>query len=395
MGALNGIRVLDFTRAMAGPFCTQMLGDMGAEIWKIEMPGKGDETRAWGPPFFGNAESAYFISANRNKKSITLDLKNARSHNVIQKLIRKCDVLVENFRPGTMARLDLSYSEVSNLNPNMVYCSISGFGQTGPYSKKAAYDIIMQGMGGLMGITGEEGRPPVKVGIAITDIAAGMYAVSAILAAIYAREKGKGGHYIDISMLDCQAAWMSHQASSFFASGKLPQRMGTKHPQMIPNQAVKSKDGYVIIGAGNDILWSKLCKAAGRSELVTDPRFITNPDRIRNREILDPLLDKVFSEKTTAEWIELMERAGVPCGQVQTLSELFSDPQILHRDMVLELERENVGKIKMVGFPIKFSSTPEELRLPPPLLGEHTEEILNELGFNPKEIEEMKREKVV
>ncbi|HDP97078.1 MAG TPA: CoA transferase [Euryarchaeota archaeon] len=395
MGALDSIRVLDFTRAMAGPYCTMMLGDMGAEIWKIEMPGKGDETRSWGPPFFQNDVSAYFVSANRNKKSITLNLKHPRSKEVVERLATKCDILVENFRPGTMAKLGSGYDRISAVNPDIIYCSISGFGQDGPYTERAAYDIIMQGMGGLMSITGEEGRPPVKVGIAITDIAAGMFANSAILAALYSREKGSGGQYIDISMLDCQAAWMSHQASAYFATGKNPERMGSKHPQMIPNQAVKSRNGYVIVGAGNDRLWAKMCTAAGRTDLIDDPRFSTNPDRIRNREILDPLLDEIFQERDTEEWVEIMLEAGVPCGPVLALSQLFKDPQVIQRDMVIEAEHPTAGTIKLTGFPMKFSSTPERLSIPPPLLGQHKDEILAAAGYSADEIEKLKREKVV
>jgi len=393
---LEGIRVLDLSRILTGPFCSMILADLGAEVIKVEMPGRGDDTRVWGPPFI-KGESAYFLCLNRNKKSITLNLKNEKGREILYKLVQKCDVFLENFKPGVTKRLRMDYETICKINPRIIYCSITGFGQFGPYRDYPAYDIVIQGMGGLMGITGEPDRPPVRIGVAITDIGAGMYAAIAILSALIAREKTKKGQWIDVSLLDSTVSWMTYMAANYFATGMVPKRMGSAHPNIVPYQCFKARDGkYLTVAVGNDRIWKNFCEVLGLENMVENPKFATNPKRVENRDELIPVLEKVFLSRTRDEWIEILLKKGVPCGPVYAMDEVFRDPQVLHRKMLVEIEHPKVGKIKQIGIPMKFSETPGEIKVPPPLLGQHTEEILkNLLGYSEEEINQLRSEEVI
>ena len=389
MKALNGIRVLDLTRALAGPFCTLMLGDHGADVIKIEMPGSGDDTRHWGPPFIGD-ESAYFLSINRNKRSLTLNFKEDQAKDIFLQLVKGADVVVENFTPGVMERFGLGYEAVKTANPKIVYCSISGFGQYGPYQSRPAYDQIMQGISGVMSITGEPDGEPQKVGIAITDIGAGMWAAFAIMSAIFHREQQGEGQYIDISMMDAQVAWLTYQAAYYFANGEAPKRLGAAHPTLVPYQAFVCKDGkYLNVAVGSERIWERFCQGIQRSDLRENPDYVTNGDRVRNRLKLVPLLQELFLSRPVQEWVEELQAVNVPCGPINDLSEVFSDPQLLHREMYLEMDHPTLGPIKQTGIPIKFSLTPGGLDRPPPLLGQHNQEVLQELGFSDSDIERL------
>ena len=391
---LESITVLDLSRALAGPYCTMMLADMGAEIIKIEMPGRGDDSRSWGPPFV-EGESAYFMSVNRNKKSITLNLKSEKSKEIIEKLIKKADVVVENFRPGTMDKLGLSYENVAELNPEIIYASISGFGQDGPYRLLPGFDQVIQGMGGLMSVTGEPGGSPIKVGVAVADIAGGMFAAYGIMIALFNRQRTGKGQMIDVSLLDSQVAWLTYRAGSFFASGKIPQPLGSGHPNIVPYQAFKANDTYVNIAAGNDQLWQKFCSAVGLEDIVENPKFATNAKRVENRNELVNIISNIVSSKNAQEWLDILTKAGVPCGPIYTLDEIFTDPQVLHRNMVKDLDHIKAGKIKVTGVPVKLSATPGEILTAPPVLGQHTKEILLEIGYSDNDIEKFYQEKVV
>jgi formyl-CoA transferase/CoA:oxalate CoA-transferase len=373
-----------------------ILADLGAEVIKVERPISGDDTRAWGPPFI-KGESAYFLCVNRNKKSLTLNLTKQKGKEILYKLVRKCDVLLENFSPGVAERLGVDYRTICSLNPRIVYCSISGFGQTGPYKERPAYDIIVQGMGGLMGITGELGRPPVRIGVAITDIGAGMYAAIAILAALMARERTRKGQWIDVSLLDSTVSWLTYMAANYFANGEVPEKMGSAHPNIVPYQCFEARDGkYLTLAVGNDALWRDFCKALDLPRIVEDPKFVTNPERVKNRHELIAILVQIFSTKPRDEWTEILLKAGVPCGPVYTLDEIFLDPQILHRKMLSEMQHPKAGKIKQMGIPMKFSETPGEIGPPPPLLSQHTKEILKSLaGCSNEEIDQLKEEGVI
>lgn len=392
-GPLSGVRVLDLSRVLAGPFATMMLGDLGAEVIKVEMPGTGDDTRQWGPPFL-EGESAYFLSINRNKKSIALNLKNARAREIALKLAQTSDIAIENFTPGTAKRLGLDYEALKRINPKIIYCSISGFGQDGPYRDWPSYDIAMQGMGGFMSITGEPDRPPIRIGVAVSDIISGMYATIAILAALRARDQIGKGQWIDISLLDSTVSVMTYMAGNYFATGRNPRPAGSSHPTIVPYQAFKCMDGsYLIVAVGNDRHWELMCKAVQAENLLKDSKFTHNADRVRHRGELIPQLEKIYSSKPRQEWFKILTDAGVPCGPVYTMSEIFADPQVLHRGMLLEMSHPKAGKVRLIGNPIKFSETQVQIRTPPPLLGESTDEVLKKLlNYSDEDIKKLREE---
>ncbi len=395
MKALEGMRVLDLTRALAGPFCTLMLGDNGADVIKVEIPGSGDDTRKWGPPFIGE-ESAYFLSINRNKRSLTLNLQDTQAQEVFMKLAKDIDVVVENFTPGVMGRFGLDYDAVKAINPKVVYCSISGFRQDGPYRNRPAYDQIMQGVGGLMSITGEPDGEPQKIGIAVTDIGAGMWSAFAIMAALHHREKSGEGQYIDISMLDAQVAWLTYQAAFFFANGEAPKRMGAAHPTLVPYQAFMCNDGkYINVAVGSERIWGRFCQGMGREDLKDHPDYATNSVRVNNRGAIVSMLQEIFLTRPVAEWVEDLQAANVPCGPINDLADVFADPQVLARNMYLEMAHPTLGSIKQTGLPIKFSLTPGGLDRHPPLLGEHNQEILQSLGYSDADVQSLKDQSVI
>ena len=393
-GPLDGVRVLDLTRALAGPYCSLMLGDMGAEVVKVELPGSGDETRGWGPPFI-EGESSYFLSINRNKKSLTLDMKRPEGREILRRLVQRSDVLVENFRPGTMGRLGMSYDEAAGLNPRLIYCSISGFGQTGPRAGQPAYDQIVQGMGGGMSLTGPVEGPPTKFGIPIGDIAAGMFGAYAVACALYVRESTGRGQWIDTSMLGGQVALLTFQAGRYFATGQPPGLAGNRHPSIAPYETFVASDGYVNVACGTEGMWRRFCGALGLDELLEVPRFATNRDRVSNREPLSERIQRRFAELTVAEAIGTLEAAEVPCGPVSTLAEVFADPQTEHLELRQRVVHPIAGETSVTGFPWKLSETPAEVRSPAPLLGEHTDAVLRELGYGEEDIERLRSERVV
>ncbi|RPI06167.1 MAG: CoA transferase [Zetaproteobacteria bacterium] len=392
---LDGVRVLDLSRIIAGPFCSQILGDMGADVIKVEQPGGGDETRTWGPPF-ADGEAVYFFCVNRNKRSVTLNLKDSRGREILRELVKRSDILLENFKPGTLAKLGLGYETLRRANPRLIYCAISGFGRTGPYAERGGFDVIAQAVGGLMGITGEPDGPPVKVGVAMTDIATALYAHGAILAALYARERTGVGQRIDTSLLETQIAALINIASSYLNGGELPKKWGTAHTSIVPYQAFRTEDGYLILGGATDRLWVKLCEALELPSLARDPAYATNEQRVRHREDIVRLLEERLVTKTRAEWEAILAPTGVPCGAINRMDEVFSDPQVRHLDMVLEAIHPRTGPIRMVRNPVTFSETPVDLRQPPPRLGEHTEEVLRDLlGFSAAHIRELQAAGVV
>jgi crotonobetainyl-CoA:carnitine CoA-transferase CaiB-like acyl-CoA transferase len=379
MQPLQGIRVLDLSRVLAGPYCTMVLGDLGADVIKVESP-EGDETRGWGPPFAGDApgESAYYLCVNRNKRGIMVDFKTAEGREVIHGLICRSDVLVENFRPGSLARFSLDYESASALNPSLIYCSITGFGQTGPLRDKPGYDFMIQAMGGLMSFTGEPHGEPMKVGVAVADLFAGQNAVIAILAALQARTHTGKGQHLDISLFDSQLGMLANVASNYLISGNLPRRYGNAHANIVPYQSFQASDGWFIVAVGNDAQFAKMCEVIDESELANDPRFTTNSARVQNRDELISILESVFATKTVSEWLSLIGDE-FPCGPINNLEQVFSMPQVEAREMFVHMQHSTIGDLPLVGSPLKFSDTPVEYKIPPPRLGEHTEQVLKEL----------------
>ena len=389
MGPLDGLVVLDFSRVLAGPYCTMQLADLGARVIKIEQPGRGDDTRAWGPPFVGG-ESAYFLSVNRNKESLALDLKHPRTRPILDALLSRADVVVENFRPDTMTRLGLAYDAVAARHPRIVYCSISGFGQTGPRRAEAGYDAMMQAEAGLMSITGEADGPPFRLGVAIGDIATGMIAVQGILAALLARERTGRGQRVDIAMLDAVTALLTYQASSAFATGETPQRMGNRHPSIAPYDTFSTSDGDFVLSVGNDDQFRRLAEVLKRPALASDPRFLANADRVRHYDALRAEIAGLLAEWKRSDLLSALTAAGVPVGAVRSITEALADPQLAAREMIVPLEHATAGPIHVLGSPIKLSDTPAAVRTAPPTLGQHTRSILtDDVGLSDGQVQEL------
>jgi formyl-CoA transferase len=390
---LEQIRVLDITRALAGPYCTMMLGDLGAEVIKVEAPGTGDESRSWGPPFAGKpygpypGESAYFIAANRNKLSITVNLKSIDGQKIIRQLVEISDVFVENFRTGVLDKMGLGYDDLQKLNQRLIYCSISGYGRNGPYADRPGYDAILQAEGGLMSITGPSDGPPSRAGIPIVDITTGMFSSTAILAALRARDLTGKGQLVDMSLFDAHVALLANVGSNYLIGGNAPRRLGNAHPNLTPYEAFQARDRWFVLGAANERQWEILCQVIGHPELINDARFITNADRLANRESLLNILNKTLITRDANEWLAEFIRAGLPCGSINSIPEVFENPQTQARNLVITVEHPTAGPVMLAGFPYKFSDTPAEIHHPPPLLGEHTAKVLVELlGYSPENV---------
>lgn len=405
-GPLSHIRVLDLSRVLAGPWAGQNLADLGAEVIKVERPKSGDDSRAFGPPWLKDRdgkdtrESAYFASANRGKKSVTVNLSKPGGQNLVRELAAQSDVLLENYKHGDLARYGLGYEDLRKINPRLIYCSVTGFGQTGPYRERPGYDFMIQGMGGLMSITGERddlpGGGPQRVGVPIVDIMTGMYATIAVCAALANRERTGKGQLLDLALLDTQVAFLANQGMNYLATGEVPGRLGNAHPNIVPYQTFKTRDGDIILACGNDNLFSKFCEAGDCVHLVQDARFATNGKRVENRAALVPLLQEIFSRRTTREWVEALEAAGVPNGPINNLKQVFEEPQVVARGMKIEVEHASAGKVPLMASPMRFSETPLEFRLPPPTLGQHTGEILQGvLGLDAAAIARLRDEGII
>jgi len=401
---LSGVRVLDMTRVLAGPSATQLLGDLGADVIKIERPGSGDDSRGLGPPYLKDAagaetgESAYFLSANRNKRSVTIDLTKPEGQELARALMSHCDVVVENFRTGSLAQYGLTYPQIKERFPRLVYCSITGFGQTGPYAKRAGYDYLVQGMGGIMSVTGEPDGPPQKVGVGIADLMTGMYAAVAILAALRHRDATGAGQYIDMALLDTQVAWLSYVGQNYLTSGEVPRRRGNQHPNIMPYQVFGAADGLLILAVGNDAQFSRFCAFCGQPEIARDQRFATNARRLKNRDILTPIIADLIAAHPIRHWVEGLTKVNVPCGPINAIDQVFADPQVRARDLKIAMPHGAAGgrDIELIGSPIKMSASPVSYRLPPPMLGEHTDEILRQLlGLGEAEIQSLRQHGVV
>ncbi len=397
---LAGIRIFDLTRILAGPTCTQLLGDLGADVIKVERPGIGDDTRSWGPPYVKDAnggdttESAYYLSANRNKRSITIDLRSAEGVALAKRMIAKCDVLIENFKVGSLAKLGLGYDDLKDEFPALVYCSVTGFGQTGPYAERTGYDFLAQGLGGIMSITGTPGGEPMKVGVGIADVMTGMYASTAILAALRHRDATGEGQHIDTCLLDTQVSWLINEGTNYLVSGKIPTRLGNEHPNIVPYKVFATSDGYVILAVGNDRQFQDWCRCAGADDLAGDPDFATNPLRIVNRRRLYEAMPAYMESKTTEEWLKLLAGAKVPCSPVNNIEQVFENEQVRARGMRIEMDHPKAGsgKVPLIANPLKMSATPPQYRMAPPVLGQHTDEVLAEvLGLDDAEIADLKK----
>ncbi|GIK37296.1 MAG: hypothetical protein BroJett011_11290 [Chloroflexota bacterium] len=393
---LAGIRVIDLSRVMAGPYCTMLLGDLGADVIKIEAPGQGDDSRHWGPPFAPGGESAYFLCANRNKRSLTLNLKSERGLAILRELIRQGDVLVENFRAGTLEGWGLSYDELQRLRPGLIYCTITGYGYTGPDRDRPGYDFAIQAEGGIMSLTGPADGEPHKVGVAIADITTGLFAANAILASLFARERIGAGQRIDLSLLDCQVAWLANVASEYLVSGQPPQRYGNAHPTVVPYQVFKAQDRHFVFAVGNDSQWRKFCRAVDRAEWAEDVRFATNAARVEHRAALIPRLSELFATRTAEEWLAHLAEIGIPAAPINTVDQVLAHPQVQARGMQVEVNHPTAGPLPLVGSPLHITTTPPQIRYPPPLLGQHTNPILaGLLGYDSAAIAALKAEGVV
>ncbi len=402
--SLDGIKVLDLTRVLAGPYCTQMLGDLGAEIIKVERPGGGDDTRGFAPPFVKDENgdetdlSAYYCGANRNKKSITVNLSKKEGQDLIKKLLKDCDILVENFKTGTLEKYGLGYKNLKIEFPRLIYCSITGFGQTGPYASRPGYDGLIQAMGGVMALTGEPNGEPMKVGVPIGDLMAGMFASVGILAAVRHQIQTGEGQFIDIGMLDTHVAWLANQGMNYLSTDKNPERLGNQHPNIVPYQVMPTSDGYIVLSVGNDPTFERFCKLAGEEKLINNPKFKTNADRVSNREFVTNVLNEITKKHTSEWWLKELEKEKIGCGPINTLSQVFSDPHVKAREMIVNMDHKKTGKspLKLIANPIKMQETPPSYRMPPPLLGEHTDEILSEkIGLSDAEIKNLKDNEII